>query len=124
MLAFIQSLLDGILLGGIYGVISIGLSLVFGVLGIVNFAQAQFMMLGMYAAWFAWDSLGLDPILGVPLTGAVIFIIGYAIEKLLLQPVLKAPPVAQISSPTSQPRASMWSKASRSAKPTPSITAG
>lgn len=50
----------------------------------------------MYAAWFAWDSLGLDPILGVPLTGAVIFIIGYAIEKLLLQPVLKAPPVAQI----------------------------
>ncbi|MDY6323329.1 MAG: branched-chain amino acid ABC transporter permease [Succinivibrio sp.] len=96
MLAFIQSLLDGILLGGIYGVISIGLSLVFGVLGIVNFAQAQFMMLGMYAAWFAWDSLGLDPILGVPLTGAVIFIIGYAIEKLLLQPVLKAPPVAQI----------------------------
>ncbi len=51
MLAFIQSLLDGILLGGIYGVISIGLSLVFGVLGIVNFAQAQFMMLGMYSEY-------------------------------------------------------------------------
>lgn len=93
---FFQSLLDGIMLGGIYGVISVGLSLVFGVLGIVNFAQAQFMMLGMYVAWVIWHTLGIDPILGAPITGAVVFFFGYAVEKLLLHRILKAPPVAQI----------------------------
>lgn len=96
MLGIIQSLLDGLMLGGIYGVISIGLSLVFGVIGIVNFAQAQFLMLGMYVSWLIWHTLGIDPIVGIPLTGAVVFVIGYAIEKLLIQQVLKAPPVAQI----------------------------
>ena len=96
MIGTLQSLLDGIMLGGIYGVISVGLSLVFGVLGIVNFAQAQFLMLGMYVAWVLWDAAGIDPILGIPLTGAAVFIFGYVIEKLLLQRILRAPPVAQI----------------------------
>ena len=96
MLGIIQSLLDGLMLGGIYGVISIGLSLVFGVLGIVNFAQAQFLMLGMYVSWLIWHSLGIDPILGIPLTGAIVFAIGFIFEKALLERILKAPPVAQI----------------------------
>ena len=96
MMEIVQSLTDGIMLGGIYGVISIGLSLVFGVLGVVNFAQAQFLMLGMYVSWSLWKILGIDPILGVPITGFVVFIIGYFIEKLLIQKILKAPPVAQI----------------------------
>lgn len=96
MMEIMQSLTDGIMLGGIYGVISIGLSLVFGVLGVVNFAQAQFLMLGMYVSWTLWKLLGIDPILGIPLTGTVVFIIGYLIEKTLIQRILKAPPVAQI----------------------------
>jgi len=64
MNALIQSLIDGVLIGGVYGVISVGLSLVFGVLRIVNFAQAEFLMLGMYSAWFASRYLGLDPVFG------------------------------------------------------------
>lgn len=96
MLEIIQSLVDGIMLGGIYGVISIGLSLVFGVLGIVNFAQAQFLMLGMYVSWLIWQVTGIDPIIGVPLTGLIVFILGYIVETTLIQRILKAPPVAQI----------------------------
>jgi len=46
-------MIDGILIGGVYAVISIGLTLVYGVMGIVNFAQAEFLTIGMFVAWFA-----------------------------------------------------------------------
>ena len=61
-MSFLQAILDGLMLGGVYAVISIGLTLVFGVVSIVNFAQAEFLMFGMYVAYFVWRYLGLDPI--------------------------------------------------------------
>ena len=51
---FVQAILDGLLIGGVYAVISIGLTLVYGVMGIVNFAQAEFLAIGMLVAWLAW----------------------------------------------------------------------
>lgn len=96
MNALLQSLTDGVLIGGVYGVIAVGLSLVFGVLRIVNFAQAEFLMVGMYAAWFAWKYLGLDPVFGAFVAGAVGFVLGAVCQRLLVQRVLKAPHVAQI----------------------------
>ncbi len=96
MIAILQAVSDGLLVGGVYGVIAVGLSLVFGVLGIVNFAQAEFMMLGMYAAWFAWRYLGLDPIVGSLLSFVSVFCLGVVVQRLLIQRVMKAPPVAQI----------------------------
>lgn len=93
----IQALIDGILLGGVYGIISLGLSLVFGVMGIVNFAHAEFMMLGMYASWFLWHHFGIDPILGSLLSGTVVAALGLCIEKGLIQPILTGPPSAQIA---------------------------
>lgn len=92
----IQALVDGILLGGVYGVIATGLSLVFGVLGVVNFAQAEFLMLGMYVAWFAWRLLGLDPLLGSVVSFVIVFAVGYAVQRLLIERVMKAPPAAQV----------------------------
>ena len=72
-MALLQAILDGLMLGGVYAVISIGLTLVFGVVSIVNFAQAQFLMVGMYVAYFAWRHLSLDPLLGSLLAFAVVF---------------------------------------------------
>lgn len=95
-MALLQAILDGIMLGGVYAVISIGLTLVFGVVSIVNFAQAQFLMIGMYVAYFAWSKLGLDPIAGSLLAFGVVFCLGYLIQQWLIRPVLKAPEVAQI----------------------------
>lgn len=92
----LQALVDGVLLGGVYGVIATGLSLVFGVLGVVNFAHAEFLMLGMYVAWFAWRYLGLDPLVGSVLSFIVVFAVGYAVQRTLIQRVLKAPPAAQV----------------------------
>jgi branched-chain amino acid transport system permease protein len=96
MITFIQALVDGVLVGGVYGVIAVGLSVVFGVLGIVNFAQAEFMMLGMYVAWFAWRYLGIDPLLGAFLSFVVVFLIGMLVQRFLIERVLKGPNVAQI----------------------------
>lgn len=96
MSAFLQSLIDGLLIGGVYGVISVGLSLVFGVLRIVNFAQAEFLMIGMYAAWFASSHFGLDPIFGAFLSLIVGFLLGFVCHWLFVSRVIKAPHVAQI----------------------------
>lgn len=95
-MALLQAILDGLMLGGVYAVISIGLTLVFGVVSIVNFAQAQFLMIGMYVAYYAWSILGLDPLMGSLLSFAVVFVMGYAVQQFLIRPVLKAPEVAQI----------------------------
>lgn len=95
-MSFIQAILDGLLIGGVYAVISIGLTLVYGVMGIVNFAQAEFLMIGMFVSWFAWAYLGLDPVLAAPLSFAVAFVLGWLVQGQLISRVLKAPSVAQI----------------------------
>lgn len=92
----LQALIDGLLIGGVYAVISIGLTLVFGVVGIVNFAQSQFLMVGMFIAFFAWKYLGIDPLLGSVLSFVVVFGLGMLVQKFLISKVLKAPEVAQI----------------------------
>ncbi len=92
----VQAIIDGLLIGGVYAVISIGLTLVYGVMGIVNFAHAEFLGLGMFTAWFSWSVLGLDPVLAAPLSFAVAFALGWMIESSLISRVLKAPQVTQI----------------------------
>src|SRR3974390_729009 len=95
-MSFVQAILDGLLIGGVYAVISIGLTLVYGVMGIVNFAQAEFLTIGMFVAWFAWAFLGLDPVMAAPLSFAVAFAIGWVVQGQLISRVLTAPSVAQI----------------------------
>lgn len=94
-MSLLQAIIDGLLIGGVYAVISIGLTLVYGVMGIVNFAQAEFLTIGMFVAWFAWAFLGLDPVLAAPLSFAVAFGLGW-LQGQLIARVLKAPSVAQI----------------------------
>lgn len=96
MLAFLQAALDGLMLGGVYAVISTGLTLVFGVMGIINFAQAEFLMLGMFVAYFGWAWLGLDPLIAAPAAFVIVGALGLAVQALLLRRVMRAPPVAQI----------------------------
>lgn len=92
----LQTAIDGVLLGGVYAVISIGLSLVFGVMHIVNFAHAEFLMLGMFIAWFAWAYLGMDPMIGAVLALVCTFIVGMGVQRTLIRPIIGAPQVAQI----------------------------
>lgn len=86
-----QILINGALLGGLYAVMALGLALVWGVLNIVNLAHGAFIMLGAYVAWHLYMYLGIDPFLGLPLTAIVMFCVGYALQRSLLNLVVRAP---------------------------------
>lgn len=86
-----QILANGVLLGGLYAVMALGLALVWGVLNIVNLAHGSFIMLGGYCAWYLFHGLGIDPFLGLPLTAAVLFVLGYALQRGVLNLIVRAP---------------------------------
>jgi branched-chain amino acid transport system permease protein len=58
----VQAVINGLLIGGIYALVSIGVTLIFGVVKIVNFAQGEFVMIGMYISFFLFSTLGIDPL--------------------------------------------------------------
>ncbi|MEJ2719290.1 MAG: branched-chain amino acid ABC transporter permease [Deltaproteobacteria bacterium] len=93
---FLQAILNGILTGGVYAVVSVGLSLVFGIVDLVNFAQPEFLMMGMFVAYFLFIATGIDPIVASPLVFVVVFLFGAFVQRFLIQRVLNAPLVAQI----------------------------
>lgn len=93
---FLQAMAAGILIGGLYGLVSVGLSLIFGVLRIVNFAHGEFVMLGMYGAYVLQGALGLDPLVSLLILGPVFFVFGALVQHLLLRRILVAPDLAQI----------------------------
>jgi branched-chain amino acid transport system permease protein len=86
-----QVLINGVLLGGLYAVMALGLALVWGVLNIVNLAHGAFIMLGAYLAWHLYTYLGIDPFLGLPVTAIIMFGVGYALQRGLLNLVVRAP---------------------------------
>jgi len=88
---FLQSLIDGLLMGGIYGLVAIGLTIIFGVMKIINFAQGALMMLGMYVTYWLFALFGLNPYLSIPISAVVLFIIGVGIQKGILSKMMDAP---------------------------------
>ncbi len=80
-------LVFGLLLGGIYGLVSIGLNLIFGVVRIVNFAQGELVMFGMYGSYYAYAYLGIDPYLSVFIVAPLVGLLGVAIQRLVIQPL-------------------------------------
>ena len=87
MSTVLNVLVVGILLGGIYGLVSIGLNLIFGVIRVVNFAHGELVMLGMYGAFLAYSLLGLDPYLSIALILPALFVFGLIIQRLIIQPL-------------------------------------
>ena len=95
-ITILQLVINGLLLGGMYGLISIGLTLIFGVLEIVNFAHGEFLMLSMYAAFWLFQLYGIDPYLSMLIIIPVFFLLGIAVQRITIQPILNAPPLNQI----------------------------
>ncbi|MFN2488907.1 MAG: branched-chain amino acid ABC transporter permease [Actinomycetota bacterium] len=88
---FLQASLYGLLQGGVYALIAIGFSLVWGVMNIVNIAHGAFVVVGAYVAWQLNTKLGIDPLLGMFVAAAVLFMVGYALQRLLINLVVNAP---------------------------------
>jgi len=91
MTTFLQVLMTGILTGGVYALVGIGLSLIFGVMRIVNFAHGEFVALGMYASLLLFQSLGIDPYLAIPLIIVGGIVLGAVVERVFIAPIIAAP---------------------------------
>ncbi len=84
-------LVYGLLLGGVYGLVSIGLNLIFGVVRIVNFAQGELVMFGMYGTYVAHAQFGINPYLAVLVVAPAVGLLGMAIQRLVIQPLTAEP---------------------------------
>ena len=91
MTAFAQATLYGLLQGGLLALIAVGFSLVWGVLNVINLAHGAFVILGAYVAWELNSAMGLDPFLGMLVAAAVLFAVGYALQRGLINLVVNAP---------------------------------
>ena len=89
-------LVSGMLMGLVYALLALGLTVVFGVMDMVNFAHGEFLMLGMYTAWLAATHLFPDPLVGLPLAAAVGALLGVAAYYGLVRHLLRGPMVAQL----------------------------
>jgi branched-chain amino acid transport system permease protein len=86
---FLQTIVSGLLIGGIYGLIGIGMTLIMGVMGIINLAHGQLMMVSMYVTFVLWKFFGIDPYISLFISMPVLYVLGALIQKLFLNPLLK-----------------------------------
>jgi branched-chain amino acid transport system permease protein len=91
-----QAVINGLLIGGIYALVSIGVTLIFGVVKIVNFAQGEFVMIGMYISFFLFTQLGIDPIVSLFVSMPALFLVGVLVQHLLIRRVLGLNDLPQI----------------------------
>lgn len=92
----VQLVISGVLLGGIYALVSVGLTLIFGVSRIKNFAHGDLVMMGMYLTYVLARWTGFDPYIVSPLVTAAMFVFGLIVSSLIIRPIQGAPQVAQI----------------------------
>ena len=85
-----QLIVSTLLLGGVYALIAVGLTLIFGVMRVVNFAHGEFLMFGMYLAFWAFTLLGFDPYLTLALSLPVWFAVGWASYRAVMGPIIHA----------------------------------
>jgi len=91
MAALIQTIYSGLVLGSIYALMAVGLTLIFGALRVLNLAHGALMMIGAYVSWMVADQFGLPAFLGLPISFVVMMLIGFAIYKLLIGPMIGKP---------------------------------
>ena len=94
--ALAQAAASGLLLGLILALSAAGLTLIWGVMEIVNFAHGDFLMLGMYGTFFAWALWGIDPLVSLPGVAIGLALLGLAVYAVVIRPVLRGSFLAQI----------------------------
>jgi branched-chain amino acid transport system permease protein len=88
-----QFVVDGVLLGGIYAAVAVGFALVWGIMNIVNLAQGAFVVVGAYVTYVLFSQVGLDPFASIPLAMLALFALGWAIQKVLVNRIIRTPPL-------------------------------
>ena len=93
---FFQALTSGLLSGGLFALVAVGLTMILGVLKIINFAHGESLMLGMYITYYLCTLLNMDPYLTLIITIPLFFIIGMVIQRGLINPILDSPMEIQV----------------------------
>jgi branched-chain amino acid transport system permease protein len=88
---FAQVIASGLLLGFVYSLVAIGLTLVWGVMDIINFAHGEFLMIAMYSAFWMYSLVNLDPLVSLPIVAVLVFGVGVLTYKLIIKRVIDAP---------------------------------
>jgi branched-chain amino acid transport system permease protein len=91
LLSLAQAVTKGLLTGMVYGLMALGLSVIFGVMRVVNFAHGEMMVVGMYLAWMGFEYLGVSPMLSLPVVAVLFFFAGYALQRSLISPFIGRP---------------------------------
>lgn len=86
-----QAIVTGFLIGGVFGLVAMGLTLIFGVLDIINFAHGALLTIGMYITFVLFDRFGIDPYLAILITVPVLFLLGAIIQRTIIHPARNAP---------------------------------
>lgn len=92
----LQVLVSGLLIGGVYALISVGLNLIFGVVRIINFAHGDVLMVAMYAAFWLNNLAGIDPYLSALIVLPGLFLFGILVQRIIVQPIQEASANMQI----------------------------
>jgi branched-chain amino acid transport system permease protein len=92
----IQQLINGLLIGCVYALIAVGLTLIWGVMNIVNFAHGDFLMLSMYVSFWSYTLWGIDPVLAIPICAVLLFALGLLVYKFAVSKVMNGPMLAQV----------------------------
>jgi branched-chain amino acid transport system permease protein len=85
MTQLVQAIILGLLIGGVYALLASGLTLIFGVMDVINVAQGALIIFSAFLTWTLWKDLGLDPLLGVLVTTPAMFVVGWLMYKLTIQ---------------------------------------
>jgi branched-chain amino acid transport system permease protein len=92
----VVQLMNGLLIGFMYSLIAIGLTMIWGVMNIINFAHADFLMVGMFTSFWLYTLYGIDPIFSIPVCAVLLFVLGWLIYKYLVSKVMTGPALAQL----------------------------
>jgi branched-chain amino acid transport system permease protein len=91
-----QQIVNSLLIGSVYSLVAIGLTLIWGVMNIINFAHGDFLMIGMFIAFWSYTMFGLDPILSIPICAVILFLLGAVIYRFIVSKVMTGPGLAQL----------------------------
>jgi branched-chain amino acid transport system permease protein len=92
----LSAIISGLLMGMLFALVALGLAIIFGVMDIVNFAHGEFLMVGMYAAFLTATGLAIEPLLTLPVSAVICFILGIGSYYLLVRHLLRGPMLAQL----------------------------
>lgn len=96
MTEFVQALILGLLIGGVYALLASGLTLIFGVMNVINIAHGAFLILAAFLTWSLWDSIGMDPLLAIAITTPAMFAFGWVLYNTTIRRIRQAPPAATV----------------------------